>query len=177
MRLVLLDIDGTLLSANGAGRRAICAALRELAGSDRGADTCRFDGKTDPQIFGEILGAQGRAARDGEIDRLSTRYLELLGAELADPRYPSQPLPGARELVAALAARTDVIVGLLTGNLFEGAQRKLVAAGFHTGDFAVGAYGSDHATREALVPMLSQLSVLASRLPGRSSLLESAWLT
>lgn len=151
MRLVLFDIDGTLLLSDGAGRRAIQRALREVFGSTGPADYF-FDGKTDPQIVRELmqLAGHGDDRIDADMQRLLDRYVECLHEELGDPRYRPYTLPGVPELLDALEARSDVILGLLTGNLEQGAKAKLEAVGLDPKRFRIGAYGSDHELRPEL---------------------------
>jgi phosphoglycolate phosphatase len=153
---VLFDIDGTLLSAAGSGRRAIHAALREIFGSVGPADYW-FDGKTDRQIVRDLMHAEGHhdTTIDARMDAVLTRYVECLHDELRDPARPPYLYPGVPELLDALDARTDVVMGLLTGNLEAGAQAKLAAAGVDPSRFLVGAFGSDHESRPEL-PALAQ---------------------
>ena len=149
--LVLFDIDGTLLLSDGAGRRAIHRALTELFGST-GPEKHRFDGKTDRQIVRELMRLAGHEdpVIDERMDALLERYVSYLTTELADPAHASRLMPGVRELLDALAVRDDVILGLLTGNLVEGARAKLAAVGIDFARFRVGAYGSDHEVRAEL---------------------------
>ena len=148
-RLVLFDIDGTILRSNGAGRRAMVAALREVFGGT-GPEDHRYDGKTDPQIVREVMRIQGHgdAHIDERMDALMALYLALLGRELESGGI--QVYPGVPELLDALEARDDIILGLLTGNLREGANAKLRAAGIDPARFRVGAFGSDHEDRPEL---------------------------
>ncbi len=155
MRLILFDIDGTLLWTDGAGRRAIQRALLDEAGTAGPIDTYRFDGKTDPQIVRELLTLAGHpeAGADGRIAAVCRRYVELLSAELAESTRRMRLLPGVRELLAALEPHETegrALVGLLTGNLEGGAALKLGAVGLDPARFAVGAYGSDSARRPDL---------------------------
>src|SRR5213596_2566408 len=87
MKLVLFDIDGTLLWTDGAGRRAIHRALLDETGTAGPIETYRFDGKTDPQIVRELLALAGHpgAADEACIAAVCRRYVELLSAELAKP--------------------------------------------------------------------------------------------
>jgi phosphoglycolate phosphatase len=151
VRLVCFDIDGTILTASGAGRRAIQAALREIFGTIGPVDYW-FDGKTDRQIVRDLMRADGfsDAVIDARMDVLLSRYLEHLAAELGRPEHRPYVHPGVHELLDALAARKDVVLGLLTGNLEAGAQAKLGAVGIDPTRFLVGAYGSDHEDRPAL---------------------------
>ena len=151
MKLVLFDIDGTLLLSDGAGRRAIQRALREVFGAT-GPEDHHFDGKTDPQIVRELMRIAGHGDDriDADMERLLDRYVQCLHEELADPSHHPYTLPGVPELLDRLEQRADVILGLLTGNLEQGARAKLSAVGLDPARFRVGAYGSDHELRPEL---------------------------
>jgi len=150
--LVLFDIDGTMLLTAGAGRRALTAALAGEVALDEALEHVRFDGKTDPQIVTELLEAAGHPrARDGDLIRdVCRRYVGLLAEELEQPRSRTVLMPGVPELLEALERETDVLLGLLTGNMAEGAALKLAAGGIEPNRFRVGAYGSDSAHRPDL---------------------------
>ena len=156
MRLVLFDIDGTILLTDGAGRRAVQRALIEVFGSTGSADH-RFDGKTDPQIVRELMRMEGHADEhiDEHMGRMLARYVEYLHDELRSGVASTRLMPGVPELLDALDARDDVLLGLLTGNLAAGARAKLNAAGVDPGRFAIGAFGSDHEARGEL-PAVAQ---------------------
>jgi phosphoglycolate phosphatase len=151
VKLVLFDIDGTLLWTDGAGRRAIHAALIEVFGTT-GPEGHWFDGKTDPQIVHELMALAGveKSAVEERIDHLFARYVDLLRYELASPGHQARVYPGVMELLDALERRSDVVLGLLTGNLANGARAKLEAVGIAPDRFVVGAFGSDHADRPEL---------------------------
>jgi phosphoglycolate phosphatase-like HAD superfamily hydrolase len=157
-RLVLFDIDGTILLTAGAGRRAITTALHEEVGAVDAFQHVRFDGKTDPQIVGELLAAAGHAApHEAErVEALCRRYVTLLERELAHPATTTTVMPGVHALLDQLEARHDVLLGLLTGNVAEGAALKLRSAGLAPDRFAVGAYGSDAAHRPDLPPIAAR---------------------
>lgn len=155
MKLVLFDIDGTLLWTDGAGRRAIHQALLDEMGTAGPIQGFRFDGKTDPQIVRELLAAAAHpdAESEARVAAVCRRYVELLHAELAKPTQSTTVMAGVRELLAALepAEREGrALVGLLTGNLERGAALKLRSAGLDPARFAVGAYGSDSHRRSDL---------------------------
>ena len=158
--LVLFDIDGTLLRTDGAGRRAIHRALIEIFGRTGPTDHW-FDGKTDPQIVRELmrLAGHGDESIDERMDALFERYVQCLHEELCDPAHVASALPGVPELLDALDARDDVVLGLLTGNLAGGARAKLSAVGIDPERFRVGAYGSDHELRPEL-PAIAQRRAL-----------------
>ena len=155
MRLILFDIDGTLLWTDGAGRRAIHRALLDETGTAGPIEGYRFDGKTDPQIVRELLTLAGHPECDSE-DRIAAvcrRYVELLTAELAKPTQATRLYPGITDLLAALEpyeADGRALVGLLTGNVQHGAALKLRSAGLDPARFAVGAFGSDSHARADL---------------------------
>ncbi|NIM01450.1 MAG: HAD hydrolase-like protein [Acidobacteria bacterium] len=129
-RLVLFDIDGTLVDCGGAGRRALVGAFEQLfrPGSVSAAMLVPFAGKTDFRIFREIAHALGiksqrLAKKRAEFERA---YELALHRELHDGEDTTQRvLPGVLTLLEKLAARDDARVGLLTGNIPLGARLKL----------------------------------------------------
>ncbi len=151
MKLVLFDIDGTLVWTDGAGRRAIHQALTDVFGST-GPSDYRFDGKTDPQIVRDLMRFAGHD--DGHIDArmeaVFDLYVERLRAELSAPGYRPRVMPGVFELLDTLESYSNVVLGLLTGNLVDGARAKLESVGIDPGRFRVGAFGSDHELRPSL---------------------------
>ncbi len=160
MKLVLFDIDGTILLTDGAGKRAIQRALEEVFGGAGPADH-RFDGKTDPQIVRELMRLTGHSDEhiDARMALLLDRYVEYLREELSAGADGVTVMPGIPALLDVLRVRDDVILGLLTGNLRDGAYAKLGAAGIDPLQFRVGAYGSDHETRAEL-PAVAQRRAL-----------------
>lgn len=151
-KLVLFDIDGTLLHTHGAGRRAIHAALGSEIASPAARSMVRFDGKTDPQIVRELLAEVDHADRDDErrILAVCQRYVDLLAVELESGTCETTVYPGVPELLAGIEGRHDTLLGLLTGNVADGARLKLQAAGIGPDRFRVGAFGSDHHDRAQL---------------------------
>ncbi|MCY3610370.1 MAG: haloacid dehalogenase-like hydrolase [Gemmatimonadetes bacterium] len=146
--LILFDIDGTL-TTGGPARAAFQLALEETYGTAGPIATHDFSGKTDPRITRELLTAAGRRPRDIEagLPRFWTRYLCELEARIDG--HPVTVLPGVHELIAALAAREDVHLGLVTGNVAGGARLKLLSARLWH-HFPVGGFGSDHEVRNEL---------------------------
>lgn len=147
---VFFDIDGTLLLTDGAGREALRAALEAVYGTSGPLEGYRFHGKTDPQIVVELIGGAGW--EEDEIRRRMPSvwpvYLARLESELAARRCEGriQILPGVPELLAVLRDRPDIALGLLTGNIEEGARLKLEAADLMR-DFQFGGFGSDSEER------------------------------
>ena len=151
MRLFLFDIDGTLVTARGAGREAFNHALREVFGTVGPLEAVYdFRGKTDPRILHDLMSAAGFTAAD--IDARAVRffgtYVTAL-TEIIGDGARVQVLPGIPALVRALAERDDAMVGLLTGNVEDGARVKLSPTGLWP-YFRFGAFGSDHSDRRAL---------------------------
>jgi phosphoglycolate phosphatase len=157
-KLVLFDIDGTILLTAGAGRRAIVAAISEEVGGSSRLNEVRFDGKTDPQIIAELLEAAGQSGphRAERVEALCARYVDLLEQELRRPATQTTVMPGVHRLLDGLEAELGVVVGLLTGNMASGAALKLSAAGLDPKRFRVGAYGSDAAHRPDLPPIAAR---------------------
>jgi phosphoglycolate phosphatase-like HAD superfamily hydrolase len=168
MKLVLFDIDGTILWTDGAGRRAMEAALLAHFGTT-GPASYRYDGKTDVQIVRETMRESGvdESRIDESLAAVLDAYLTRLDAELAMPGRVLRRFDGVLELLDALEARQDRVLGLLTGNLARGAARKLSAVGVAPERFRLGAYGSDHEHRHELPAIaLARAEALGMRFPG-----------
>ncbi|MBK7895774.1 MAG: HAD family hydrolase [Candidatus Promineifilaceae bacterium] len=149
-KLLLFDIDGTLIRSNGAGRLTLAYALERLYGTAGPLDSYNMSGKTDPRIITDLLTAVGIAPK--EIHKKLPAIYELM-AEHGQKIFPEKEMsacPGVPELLAALARRDDVLLGLLTGNSQLTAPLKLAAAGIDPLQFRVGAYGSDALDRNDL---------------------------
>lgn len=150
-KLVLFDIDGTLLSTRGAAWRAFRTALSEVYGETGPIESYDFHGRTDPQIARDLLRLAGLEDRfiEGGLDDLWRAYLRELRRELDQPDVQVDVLPGVPALLDSLHTTGEHLVGLLTGNIQEGARLKLSAAGLWE-RFDFGAYGSDHERRDRL---------------------------
>ncbi len=124
----------------------------------RGPADYPFDGKTDRQIVRDLMRHEGHgdALIDERMMPLLDRYVEGLEHELRSVTAERALLPGVRELLDALEARPDVVLGLLTGNIALGAAAKLRAVGIDPDRFTVGAYGSDHEHRPELPAIARQ---------------------
>ena len=157
-KLVLFDIDGTILLTAGAGRRAIVAAVSEQVKPSAALHQVRFDGKTDPQIVTELLAAAGQPGPHPPdlVEVVCSRYVDLLQYELAQPTTRTTVMPGVLPLLDRLEDEEGVVLGLLTGNMARGAALKLKSAGLDPNRFRVGAYGSDSAYRAELPPIAAR---------------------
>jgi phosphoglycolate phosphatase-like HAD superfamily hydrolase len=152
-KLVLFDIDGTLLSAGPVARESVLAAMTRAYGwqpQPEHQDRRRhdFSGKTDPQIIRELVSASiGREQCEAGLARALELYLEELERRLTPEAVVVKP--GTAALLEGLAARPHVTLALLTGNLEKGARMKLAPPGFNR-YFPFGAFGSDSADRYEL---------------------------
>ena len=153
MHLVLFDVDGTLILTGGAGMRAFYRAMTRLFDISVDREVIRPDGKTDPLILRELLQHFGIEDRlnDRTRDLLFATYLSFLDDEMSRAKNSGliRILPGAKELLEMLSGQPDFFVGLVTGNLEQGAHIKLKNAGLD-GFFRFGGYGSDSEDRTIL---------------------------
>lgn len=156
MRVVLFDIDGTLLRSGEVGRVSMESALANVFGA-KGSGEYHYDGKTDRQIVRDLMRIEGfsDAHIDAHMDELLAAYLAGLHDELARGGREIHVFEGVRELLDALEREQNVVIGLLTGNIEAGAHAKLVAAGIDVSRFKVNAFGSDHELRPEL-PAVAQ---------------------
>ncbi len=164
-KLVLFDIDGTLLSTEGAAARAFLAGLEEVFGTAGPVGEVSFAGKTDPRIAHELMSRAGLG--HDEIERglplLWERYIANLDRELRS--IPVLVYGGVEACVELVEQRSEAaVLGLLTGNIEAGARRKLDASGIGFARFRTGVFGSDDADRNAL-PALA--ATRAEKLTGR----------
>ena len=149
-RLFLFDIDGTLVTAAGAGRIALGTALREVYGTTGPIETYDFRGKTDPRIVVDLMtgAGLGEAAIRAKLDACFDAYVAELDLLIGDGARV-KIMPGIADVVRALSVRDDAVVGLLTGNIEAGARVKLRPTGLWP-LFRLGAYGSDDLDRRKL---------------------------
>jgi phosphoglycolate phosphatase len=151
-KLVLFDIDGTLVLTGGAGLRAMNRAIEEALGHVNGLDGIAVAGRTDWAILADAVRRVGRTLDGVLLADLERRYVENLAVEI---RHSGQGrkgiMPGIPEILAALDSRDDVVTGLLTGNFEAGARVKLGYFDLWR-YFRFGAFGGDAADRNALVP-------------------------
>jgi phosphoglycolate phosphatase len=151
-RLILWDIDGTLIRAGAIAGEAFARAVERVLGRAIGEHGVRMSGKTDPLIAAEIL-----QVVDGD-PALAPAVIEHLEAELAGAeaalRDGGRVLPGVVDLLSTLADTGRVVQSVLTGNTAANAAVKLAAFGLDKWiDVSIGAFGSDHAERNKLVPV------------------------
>lgn len=150
MPVLLFDIDGTLLQSHGVGRTSVNAALADLVGETFDFSDITFSGKTDRQIFREVLEAGQRCGLDvtpSQADRFGELYQKEMAANL--PSATVEALPGAVDLVRQLS-RDGAELGMLTGNLEPLAYAKVERIGLGESELPFGAFGSDDEDRNAL---------------------------
>ena len=148
MRLILFDIDGTLIDSGGAGVRALDLAMKELFALENAFQGISMAGKTDTQIIREGL-VKHDLSTDGTIDAVINAYLRYLAQEINNNRKHVKP--GIYEILVELQTLSNVGMGLLTGNLEKGARIKLEPFGLNE-YFPSGAFGSDDENRNNLLP-------------------------
>jgi phosphoglycolate phosphatase len=149
-KLLLFDIDGTLLRADDASRQAMNKTFCELFGIKNPEQNVPFIGRTDLGIFKDVaLQLLGRPFRNGELQQMTDRYVLLLPVELE--RCESFCLmPGVESLLSFLYQRSDVVMGLETGNIEPAAYLKLKRGNIDH-YFKFGGFGSDSADRAELI--------------------------
>jgi phosphoglycolate phosphatase len=152
-KIVLFDIDGTLVLTGGAGLRAMNRVCRDVLGIDNALDGVSVAGRTDWIILSDALTKAGRALDAAALDALRTPYVRLLAEEIqAAGQGPKAVMPGIEALLHHLQARQDVFLGLVTGNFRDAARIKLEYFDLWR-YFPCGAFGDDAADRNALVPV------------------------
>ena len=146
-RLLLFDIDGTLIHSGGAGVEALKRALKVRFKIDDDLEDVEIAGMTDSGIVLSILKKHKIATTTKNIAGFLDSYVHFLSSEL--PRRKGKLLPGVLDLLQKLKNRKHVVLGLLTGNLSRGAQLKLGHYGvWHFFEF--GAFADDHHDRNEL---------------------------
>jgi len=148
-RLLLFDIDGTLIHSGGAGVHALKSAFRERFGIVDDLHDIEIAGMTDSGIVISILNKHKIPATNENVSAFLDSYVHFLSLEL--PRRKGKLLPGVLELLERLKSRPHLVLALLTGNVSRGAQLKLEHYGvWHFFEF--GAFADDHQDRNRLGP-------------------------
>jgi phosphoglycolate phosphatase len=164
MRLILFDIDGTLLMDGIAAKIAFARALRDTYQTTAPIEGFSFAGMTDPECVTEIMRLAGVEERTilARREECLRRYVEFLALEIRE-HQDAHLYPGVRELLERLNKLDHVLVGLLTGNVSRGAQLKLRRWNLEP-YFRFGAYGDDHENRSVLAQIaLEKARALSGR--------------
>ena len=149
--VLLFDIDGTLVTTGGAGRRSMAFAFEQLHGRRDACDSFSMSGMTDRAIVRKALNVIGAEDSPAAIDAVIAAYLAHLTEEVRkadDQNY--RVFPGMREAVQEARARTGFAVGLGTGNVRQGARVKLERVSIYD-QFAFGGFGCDAEDRVELI--------------------------
>lgn len=150
MKLILFDIDGTLIDTAGAGSRSLNFAFREYFFIENAFAGISMGGKTDIQIIKEGLNKHNLVHNKGIINDIVEVYLKYLKVEMDNDR--KHVMAGVCEILDVIGNNgSDCCVGLLTGNIETGARIKLQPFGLNQ-YFLSGAFGSDDEDRNKLLP-------------------------
>jgi phosphoglycolate phosphatase-like HAD superfamily hydrolase len=144
MHICFLDIDGTLLLTGGAGQSAFAETFACEFGTPKLNGNVYFSGRSDKAIAMELFSSHGIDPSEANWRRFCAGYLSRLDESLS--KCKGSVLPGVPALLESLAARGDVAIGLLTGNMREGARRKLCHYGLWDW-FPFGGFGDEHMER------------------------------
>jgi phosphoglycolate phosphatase len=150
MKFILFDIDGTLLDSGGAGTMSLNMAFEEVFAIKEAFRSISMAGKTDMQILKEAFELYKLEHSNGIMPEFYRNYVRLLKEHIR--KASGHIKPGIKEALRELQARKECILGLLTGNIEEGARVKLDFFGLNS-FFSVGAFGSDDEDRNKLLPI------------------------
>jgi phosphoglycolate phosphatase len=152
MKLVLFDIDGTLVDCGGQARLAFGDALQHVMGTTGSIAAYDFSGKLDPRIVTDLLTGMGLTREEAlrRLPEVRSAYLERLERQLLIEKM--RLLPGVQELLDMLVSRDDVALGLLTGNWEQGGRIKIGRYDLNR-YFPFGSFGDDGMDRNELPPI------------------------
>jgi phosphoglycolate phosphatase-like HAD superfamily hydrolase len=155
VKLLLFDIDGTLIRSAGAGRDSMEKSFKKIYGIDDGFQNIHMMGRTDPSILKEALGNHDLEWREDEVTRFRDTYFQILEKEIEIPKEGKRICKGISELLAELQDRQGFVLGLLTGNWRTSGFIKLRHFGLD-GYFSIGVFGDDSDQRDELVPIMME---------------------
>jgi phosphoglycolate phosphatase-like HAD superfamily hydrolase len=148
-KLLLWDIDGTILHTGKAGETALGLAMEKIHGHNHGLAGLEIAGRTDKWIVEQLLARDGKPNGPEEVARFLNVYAELLAEEL--PRRNGGLHPGVMGILEEGHRRPDIVQALLTGNIEKGARLKLTRYGVNH-FFKFGAFADDSSVRNELGP-------------------------
>lgn len=149
MKLLLFDIDGTLIDTGGAGSRSLNISFKELFSIKDAFKDINMAGKTDIQIMKEGMMRHGIPQDESVIRKIIETYIKNLSIQIKNNNKHLKP--GIKTLLELLS-KSNYAIGLLTGNIEKGARIKLEPFGLNK-YFSTGAFGSDHEDRNKLLPI------------------------
>jgi phosphoglycolate phosphatase len=152
MKLLLFDIDGTLVLSGGAGKRAMNRVFEELYGYANVMEGITLSGRTDDKIMMDAYAKAGIEFSRAELDRFKERYFEIIKLEMLVDHNGKRIMPGVAQLLPELQKRDDIYLALLTGNWEQGGRTKIGYFGLDH-FFPFGAFSDDSAERTELVPI------------------------
>ncbi len=152
MKLLLFDIDGTLILSGGAGLRAMNKAFAQLYGIENALDGLSLSGRTDDKIMMDAYERAGMEFSYDELARFKSVYFDKIKDEIQVNGTSKRMMPGIKNLMPALAERIDVHMGLLTGNWENSGRTKIDFFGLND-YFPFGAFSDDSSNRNELVPV------------------------
>lgn len=152
-RILLFDIDGTLIDPAGEGKVCLRRALEDVFGRFDPIDVYDMAGKTDWQIVTDLMRSAGLDDEAIAASRQAVFDAYARHVEIAAPTFKMRILPGVIDLLSRLTADSRFVMGLVTGNVREAVPHKLRAVGLDPGLFSFGAFGSEHMDRNQLPPL------------------------
>jgi len=152
-KLLLFDVDGTLITGHGVPKKVAFNVITKRFPEFSNGHEVAFNGMTDPLIVKEILAANNHPINidDPIIDEVLDDFIREL-AKHVNPESPPKLLPGVIDFLELCVQTNNIFIGLVTGNIMQGAKIKLSAIGIYK-YFAIGAFGSDHWNRNELPPV------------------------
>lgn len=152
-KLILFDLDGTLVYTGQAGRSALIKAIKALYGKEPKFEHSLISGRTDTDNFSLVYKLiKGKNPSKTEVKKIHQKYVELLPLEIKQSvrQKTYKTVKGIKKLIEKLSHEKDLILGLGTGNIEQGAQIKLQPSGL-LDYFSCGGYGEDGRTREEML--------------------------
>jgi phosphoglycolate phosphatase-like HAD superfamily hydrolase len=149
-KLILFDIDGTLVLTGGAGGRAMARAFEDVFGLQHGMASISMAGRTDAWIVAQMAANHGLPFTEDVFDRFHQAYIGFLQEEIHKPGPQKGVLPGVRAVLEALKSHNGAHLALLTGNFERGAQIKLEYFDLWR-YFGAGAFGDRTHDRNSLL--------------------------
>ena len=153
MKLVLFDIDGTLIRSSRIGSRVVAHALTDVFGSAGPVGQLNFAGKTDLSIILDLMMAEGISESEIRFKIPDVYQQMVIHARRFFPQANLKACPGISKLLEQIVNNGRIVLGIQTGNIYQTAPLKLQAAALEPELFSIGAYGSDAIVRSDLIPI------------------------